>query len=111
MSNILSQDEIDALLSVVADAAGHRRTAAASDSVTRYNFRRPDRISKDEIQSVLFLHERYARNIAMSLSAYLRTVISLSVESVEQFAYSEFLNALTDPTAFYALAIRRARRD
>jgi flagellar motor switch protein FliM len=105
MNRVLTQSEIDALLSVVTDASGQRRGANASDSVTRYNFRRPDRVSKEEIQSVLFLHERYARNIAMSLSAYLRTVMSFSVESVEQFAYSEFLSALTDPTAFYALAI------
>jgi len=105
MSKVLSQDEIDALLSVVSDAAAPRRSAAVADSVTRYNFRRPDRVSKDEIQSVFFLHDRYARNIAMSLSAYLRTVIPLSVVSVEQFSYSEFLAALTDPTAFYALAI------
>jgi len=101
----LSQPEIDALLKVVSGATTPRSNAPAADSVVRYNFRRPDRVSKDEIQSVFFLHDRYARNIAMSLSAYLRTVITLSVVSVEQFSYSEFLTALTDPTAFYALAI------
>lgn len=105
MSKVLSQDEIEALLSVVSDASGNRRAPAPAESVIKYNFRRPDRVSKDEIQSVFFLHDRYARNIAMSLSAYLRTVITLSVVSVEQFSYSEFLTALTDPTAFYALAI------
>jgi flagellar motor switch protein FliM len=105
MSKVLSQDEIDALLSVVTDAAGNRRQAPPTESVIRYNFRRPDRVSKEEIQSVFFLHDRYARNIAMSLSAYLRTVITLSVVTVEQFSYSEFLTALTDPTAFYALAV------
>jgi len=106
MSKVLSQDEIDALLSAVAaDGAGARRAGASAESVVRYNFRRPDRVSKEEIQSVFFLHDRYARNIAMSLSAYLRTVITLSVTSVEQFSYSEFLTSLTDPTAFYALAI------
>src|ERR1051326_9614084 len=105
MSKVLSQDEIEALLSVVTDSAGNRRTPAPAETVIKYNFRRPDRVSKDEIQSVFFLHDRYARNIAMSLSAYLRTVITLSVVSVEQFSYSEFLTALTDPTSFYALAI------
>ena len=105
MSKVLSQDEIDALLSVVTEAAGSKRSSASPESVIRYNFRRPDRVSKEEIQSVFFLHDRYARNIAMSLSAYLRTVITLSVVSVEQFSYSEFLTSLTDPTAFYALAV------
>src|SRR5262245_28958010 len=105
MSKVLSQDEIDTLLTVVADAAGSKRSDVCSSDLSRYNFRRPDRVSKDEIQSVFFLHDRYARNIAMSLSAYLRTVITLSVVSVEQFSYSEFLTSLTDPTAFYALAV------
>src|SRR5262245_47642959 len=105
MSKVLSQDEIDALLSAVASDTSNRRAPAAGESVVRYNFRRPDRVSKEEIQSVFFLHDRYARNIAMSLSAYLRTVITLSVTSVEQFSYSEFLTSLTDPTAYYALAI------
>ena len=105
MSKVLSQDEIDALLSVVTEAAGSKRSSTTPESVIRYNFRRPYRVSKEEIQSVFFLHDRYARNIAMSLSAYLRTVITLSVVSVEQFSYSEFLTSLTDPTAFYALAV------
>ena len=105
MSKVLSQDELDALLSVVASDTGNRRAHAGAESAVRYNFRRPDRVSKEEIQSVFFLHDRYARNIAMSLSAYLRTVITLSVTTVEQFSYSEFLTSLTDPTAFYALGI------
>ena len=77
MSKILSQDEIDALLSV--SAAEQTRTApaevveASSGSVIRYNFRRPDRVSKEQIHSLQFLHDRFARNVATSLSAYLRS--------------------------------------
>ena len=44
-------------------------------------------------------------SVATSLSAYLRTVTEMTVVSVEQFSYSEFLMSLSDPTAFYALAI------
>ena len=55
MSKVLSQDEIDALLSVVgSDTAASRRTQAAAESIVKYNFRRPDRVSKEEIQSVFF---------------------------------------------------------
>src|SRR5690349_13796288 len=105
MTKILSQAEIDTLLSVAADAPGARRRASAEMPVVRYNFRRPDRVSKDQIHALQFLHERCARNLSTALSAYLRTTIAMSVESVEQFSYSEFLGSLTDPTAFYALAI------
>ena len=62
-------------------------------------------MSKEQIHSLHFLHDRFARNVATSLSAYLRTITELAVVSVEQFSYSEFLMSLTDPTAFYALAI------
>jgi flagellar motor switch protein FliM len=103
MTKILTQAEIDTLLSVAADAP--RRNAGPDLPVVRYNFRRPDRVSKEQIHALQFLHERCARNLSTSLSAYLRTTINMSVASVEQFSYSEFLGSLTDPTAFYAIAI------
>ena len=108
MSRILSQDEIDALLSAATDIAGKRTIdmdTGGGGNVLRYNFRRPDRVSKEQIHSLYFLHDRFARNVATSLSAYLRTVTEITVVSVEQFSYSEFLMSLSDPTAFYALAI------
>ena len=117
MSKILSQDEIDALLSVGGRRcrAGEPPMPAPSEPVIAYNFRRPDRVSKEQIRSLHFLHDRFARNIATSLSAYLRAVTDVSIVSVEQFAYSEFLMSLPDPTAFYAISLppfdghRRAR--
>ena len=108
MSKILSQDEIDALLGSrreIDGADGGRPSAAPSgESVVVYNFRRPDRVSKEQIRSLHFLHDRFARNVATSLSAYLRSVTDVTIVSVEQFTYSEFLMSLPDPTAFYALS-------
>ncbi len=105
MGRILSQEEIDALLLSPGKPLAVRREAGAEHENLRYNFRRPDRVSKEQIHSVQLLHDRFARNVATSLSAYLRSVIDFTVVSVEQFAYSEFLMSLADPTAFYALAI------
>lgn len=107
MSKILSQEEIDALLTSVADLERSARVDVPGDrqSVLVYNFRRPDRVSKEQIRSLHFLHDRFARNIATSLSAYLRTVTDVSVMTVEQFTYSEFLMSLPDPTAFYAVSL------
>ena len=102
MNRVLSQEEIDAL---VAPPPGRGGPEAAADAVTAYNFRRPDRVSKEQIRSLLFLHDRFARNATTSLAAFLRTTIELSIVSVEQLAYSEFLMALPDPTAFYALSM------
>jgi len=104
MSKILSQEEIDALLSSApgGDAATHPGDSGFGSVVT-YNFRRPDRISKDQIRSLHFLHDRFARNTASSLAAYLRAMTELSIVSVEQFSYSEFLMSLADPTAYYSI--------
>ena len=102
MTRILSQEEVDALILSTPGSSGSVDDGA---SATAYNFRRPDRVTKDQIRSLHILHDRFARSAATSLSAYLRTTTELSIVSVEQSAYSEFLMALPDPTAFYSLAM------
>jgi flagellar motor switch protein FliM len=107
MSKILSQDEIDALLeSTPHTGAGASGGAApGADTVVGYNFRRPDRISKEQLRSLHFLHDRFAHNVSTSLSVFLRSVTEVSIVSVEQFAYSEFLMSLPEQTAFYAVSL------
>jgi len=107
MSKILSQDEIDALLTSTPELVNGQddELPSGNESVIIYNFRRPDRINKEQIRSLHFLHDRFARNISTSLSAYLRSVTEVNVTSVEQFTYSEFLMSLPDPTAFYAISL------
>ena len=87
MSKILSQDEIDALLA--SSVAATERAASpvdggASGGVVTYNFRRPDRISKDQLRSLHFLHDRFALNVSTSMSAFLRAMTEVSIVSVEQ---------------------------
>ena len=74
-------------------------------TVTPYNFRRPDRITKEQMHAVQMLHDRFARNISTSLSGYFRAMTEFRVTGVEQMSHSEFVTVLSDPTAFYALAI------
>ncbi|ODS53926.1 MAG: flagellar motor switch protein FliM [Acidobacteria bacterium SCN 69-37] len=105
MDRVLSQAEIDALLTVAAGTGRARSTPRETGPVVRYDFRRPDRVSKEQMHALQFLHERAARNLSTSLSAYLRTTITLSVASVEQVAYQQFLAMLADPTAFYSVGI------
>lgn len=106
MSKILSQEEVDALLSTppVGEPAVQVSDPAIAGVIT-YNFRRPDRVSKEQMRSLHFLHDRFARNVATSLGAYLRAVTELTIVSAEQFSYSEFLMSLSDPTAYYAIAM------
>jgi flagellar motor switch protein FliM len=102
---MLSQDEIDALLRAADDGAGE--TAKGNALATAYNFRRPDRVSKEQLRSLQFLHDRYAANVSTALSVFLRTITEVNIASVDQFAYSEFLASLADPTAIYAVSLGR----
>jgi flagellar motor switch protein FliM len=107
MNRILSQEEIDALVNASTGQAGDGEVgkATVADGVTPYNFRRPDRISKEQLRSLHFLHDRFAKNLGTSLSAFLRAMTNVSMLSVEQFTYGEFLMSLPDPTAFYSVAM------
>lgn len=77
----------------------------ATTTVSTYNFRRPDRVSKEQLWSLHFVHERFAVNLATSLSAFLRAVTEVTIVAVDQRSYSEFLASVPDPTAFYAIAM------
>jgi flagellar motor switch protein FliM len=103
MSRLLSQEELSSLL----DPGTGSATAAtpAAPPAVPYNFRRPDRVSKEQLRSLHFLHDRFAHNVSTSMSAFLRSVTEVSIVSAEQLAYSEFLASLPEQTAFYAVSI------
>src|SRR5204862_3666045 len=74
--------------------------------VQKYNFKRPDRISKNQIRSLHFVHDRFARNFSSSISAYLRTVLEVTLENINQITYAEFLASISDPTCFTAISMK-----
>ncbi len=114
MAKILSQEEVDALLSTVSEkeevreaprAAREREFVSGDKKVSIYNFRRPDRVSKEQLRSLHYLHDRFARNFSSSLSAYLRALTEVNLVSVEQLTYAEFVLSLPDPTYFNAVSM------
>jgi len=99
----LSQEELDALMM---SGTGQRTRPEPTPAVpTPYNFRRPDRVSKEQLRSLHFLHDRFAVNVSTSLSVFLRAMTEVNIGAVEQFTYGEFLMSLPDPTAFYAVRL------
>lgn len=119
MSDILEQSEVDALLAAVdtgeigGEEPGGAAAAPAEESglyaysaatqihdVHDYDFKRPERVSKDQMRSLESLHESFARNLGASLSGFLRTIIECRVATIEQLTYSEFIHALPNPTCF-----------
>ena len=102
MTDVLDQSEVDALLAAVDtgqvnnDAPptvfGTRGRSAVE--VLTYDFKRPERVSKDQMRALEALHEGFGRNLGAALSGYLRTIIEVSVATIEQLTYSEFTHSL-----------------
>ena len=95
----LSQEDIDALFkSKGGDPSAQRASQARS-----YDFRRTDRIPKEQIRAIRAVHDTFARSLASNLSAYLRTYVSVNLISVEQLSFLEFVNTLPSPTCIASL--------
>jgi flagellar motor switch protein FliM len=107
MSKTLSQWEIDALLNSIGSddstlvAAGSLvgvMPVAPGRTIKLYDFRRPDRFSKEHIRAIQNIHETFARVTASSLSSYLRSATTVSLSSIEQVVYEEYVHQLANPT-------------
>ncbi len=77
--------------------------ATAQARVTAYDFKRPERVGKDQMRAMHSLHESLARNFGASVSGMLRTMIEVKLLSVDQLTYSEFVFSLDNPSCFNVL--------
>ncbi|BAI79914.1 flagellar motor switch protein FliM [Deferribacter desulfuricans SSM1] len=109
MADILSQEEIDALLSTVAEEGIDEKKIDSLEFVPKkvsvYDFRRPDRVSKEQLRSLRNLHDKFARNFSSALSNVLRAITDINLVSVDQMTYGEFLMSLPDPTSFNVISM------
>lgn len=88
------------------EAAGGE--AAGGDKrqrVVPYDFRRPDRLSKEQMRSLYLLHELFSRTLSSSLPVFLRAISEVTLVSVEQQAYAEYIFGLPDPTTIFTLSM------
>ena len=102
MNRLLSQDEIDKAFQTVQEKGEETATRKA----LAYDFRRPDRIAKDQLRSIHLLHDNFARNLASSLSGYLRAYVIVNLVSVEQLSFAEFTQCLPSPTVLVSLGMK-----
>ncbi|WP_406678136.1 flagellar motor switch protein FliM [Moorella sp. ACPs] len=100
MADVLSQAEIDALLQAL--TSGEVQAETIKDDtmakVKKYDFRRPNKFSKEQLRTLYMIHENYGRLVANFLSAYLRANIQVKIVSVEQMTYEDFILSLPTPT-------------
>jgi len=112
--DVLDQSEVDALLSAVdtgeveqepqeVQIFSRTRTEWDSVEVRPYDFKRPERVSKDQMRALETLHEGFARNFGAALSGFLRTIVEVKVSTCDQMTYSEFIASLPNPTSFNLL--------
>ncbi len=111
MADLLDQSEVDALLAAVDSGAVATDTppqvfssrGRSTVDVQVYDFKRPERVSKDQMRALEALHEGFGRNFGAAISGYLRTIIEVNVAHIEQLTYSEFIHSLPNPTCFNLL--------
>jgi flagellar motor switch protein FliM len=126
MSDILSQEEVDALLSAVSsgnldsdgppppsnnDAPAPMGAPLPEDNddpdkpVALYDFKRPDRVSKEQLRTLQNLHEGYARLLSTTLTSFLRTLVEIELVSVDQLTYQEVIMSISSPSCIYVFQL------
>lgn len=120
MGDVLSQSEVESLLAALdqgggggsgGDVAAPTQAAVASrgtrdefrSHITVYDFKRPERVSKEQMRAFQALHEGFSREFGASLSSMLRAIVEVKLISVDQLTYSEFVFSLENPTCFNLL--------
>lgn len=101
MVDVLSQNEIDALLAALSSGemdAEELKKEEAQKKVRAYDFKRAVRFSKDHIRSLTRIHENFARFLTTYFSAQLRTFVQINVVQVEQLPYDEFIRSIPKMT-------------
>jgi flagellar motor switch protein FliM len=119
MADVLDQNEVDALLSAVEsgdvttepETGGQQvfanrahRARRGQAEIRDYDFKRPERVSKDQMRALESLHEGFARNFGAALSGFLRTIMEVKVANIEQMTFAEFTQSLPNPTCFNLLS-------
>ncbi len=114
MADILSQEEIDALLDVVddegEDALGidddDGGTLFSQRQITLYDFKRPNRVSKEQLRAFRGIHDKMARSLSSQISSIMRSIVEIQLHSVDQMTYGEFLMSLPNPTSFNVFSMK-----
>jgi flagellar motor switch protein FliM len=111
MGDVLSQSEVESLLAALDQGSSELPSTQANNRsrdefrshITVYDFKRPERVSKEQMRAFQALHEGFSREFGASLSSMLRAIVEVKLISVDQLTYSEFVFSLENPTCFNLL--------
>lgn len=108
MSEVLSQQEIDRLLTGI--SSGEIKEDNISEvlehkEIYEYDFRRPTRVSKDQLKTIRNLHENFSELFGFYLASRLQTMASIDLLAVDQLRYSEYVLSISNPCVVYIFDI------
>jgi len=101
MAEVLSQSEIDALLSALSSGeleAEELESEEEKQKVKLYDFRSPQKFTKEHLRTLELIHDNYARIISTYLTAQVRTSVKIKIETIQQITYEEFIHSIPNPT-------------
>ena len=100
MTEVLTQDEIDELLTAINAGDTNREyiDPATSRKIRTYDFKRPDKFLKNQCKAFSMTHGIFSRLSAASLSTWLRSTVHVNVASVDPLTYEEFVRSIPSPT-------------
>ncbi len=99
MADVLSQQEIDALLSALnSGELAASEVTEKKQKIKVYDFKHAMRYSKEQLRSITRIHENFTRSLTSNLSAQLRTFVEIEIELVEQVNYQEFIASIPSRT-------------
>jgi flagellar motor switch protein FliM len=100
---VLTAEELDALLATVEEAGSGRRKR--EKRVSEYDFVRPNKLSGEQLRSLQRLHEAISQSLTMALSSYLRINIEFNIVSLGELTFEVFRNSLPNPTVINILSL------
>ena len=108
MAEVLSQQEIDALLNNVKSGVEEQPEPETKREAVLFDFRLPNRISKNQLRTIKNIHEVFAENFASFLVSKLQSVVTINVSGVDQLYYSEYILSVSNPACLFTYDIRNS---
>lgn len=105
MAELLSQSEIDQLLNNVKSGFDENKTQSKQKEIIPYDFRLPNRISKNQLRTLRNVHEVFAEGLASFFVSKLQTIVNVNVTSVDQIYYSEYVLSVSNPACLFMFEI------
>ncbi len=106
MAEVLSQQEIDLLLNKVKSGEEQSPAQTNEKEAVLFDFRLPNRISKNQLRTIRNIHENFAESFASFLVSKLQCIVNINVTSIDQIYYSEYILSVSNPACLYTFEIK-----